>query len=239
MKIDIHTHVLPGVDHGAENWDISLKMLAKSARCGIKAVIATPHYLPWKKSVTPELICERCREAEKRLQKEYGYTMDIYPGNEIYYGTDTVELLKAGKVLSLGKSCYVLIEFSEDVAYQTICAAVRNLQFYGYNPIIAHVERYQCLKQTNKLKELKNMGALAQVNIGSFQGGLFDERSNRVKRWLRDEWIDFVASDMHDMEKRQPMAAGQLMWLQKKLSLEYQDKLLYGNAQRILADMKA
>lgn len=165
--------------------------------------------------------------------------MDIYPGNEIYYGTDTVELLKAGKVLSLGKSCYVLIEFSEDVAYRTICAAVRNLLFYGYNPIIAHVERYQCLKQTNKLKELKDMGALAQVNVGSFQGGIFDERGNRVKRWLRDEWIDFVASDMHDMEKRQPMAAGQLMWLQKKLSLEYQDKLLYGNAQRILADMKA
>ena len=82
MKIDLHAHVLPGVDHGARDWEMSLKMLAKSARCGVDTIIATPHYLPWKKENMAERIPELCREAEKKLQDAYGVSMKIYPGNE-------------------------------------------------------------------------------------------------------------------------------------------------------------
>lgn len=239
MKIDIHTHVLPGVDHGAKDWDISLKMLAKSAKCGVKTVIATPHYLPWKSGVTAEVICERCKEAEERLQKEYGISMDIYPGNEIYYSTDTVEILKAGKALTLAGSRFVLIEFEQEAPYQSFCKAAGDLRFNRYIPIFAHVERYQCLNRIEKLTELKEMGAFLQVNVGALQGGLFDERSNKTKRWLKEGIIDFVASDMHDLEQRPPMSDERLGWMQKKLNSQYQDKLLYGNAQSILSGTKA
>ena len=239
MKIDIHTHVLPGVDHGAEDWDMSLKMLVKSARCGVKTVIATPHYLPWKKGVTSEVICERCKEAEKRLQKEYGISMDIYPGNEIYYSTETVQLLKTGKALTLAGTRYVLVEFEQETPYQMFCKAARDLCYNRYIPIFAHVERYQCLNRIEKLTELKEMGALLQVNVGSLQGGLFEARSRKTKRWLKEELIDFVASDMHDLEERPPMSDDRLEWLQKKLDSQYQDKLLYGNAQKILSGIKA
>lgn len=239
MKIDIHTHVIPGVDHGAKDWDMSLKMLALSARCGVKAVIATPHYLPWKEGVTAEAICERCKEAEERLQKEYGISMDIYPGNEIYYSSETVEILKAGEALTLAGSRYVLIEFQQETSYQMLCKAARDLCFHRYIPVFAHVERYHCLDRIEKLTELKEMGALLQVNVGSFQGGLFDERSNKAKRWLKKGIIDFIASDMHDLEKRLPMSNDRLEWMQKKLNSQYQDKLLYGNAQNIISGIKA
>lgn len=237
MKIDIHTHVLPGVDHGAKDWDISLKMLAKSAKCGVKTVIATPHYLPWKNGVTAEVICERCKEAEERLQKEYGISMDIYPGNEIYYSTDTVEILKAGKALTLAGSRYVLVEFEPEVSYQTLCKAARDLRYNRYIPILAHVERYQCLNN-ERLLELKDMGALLQMNVGSFQGSLFDAKSHKKKQWLKEGIIDFLASDMHDMVERPPMSEERLQWIQKKLDSQYQDKLLYGNAQEILSGIK-
>ncbi len=237
MKIDIHTHVLPGVDHGAKDWDISLKMLAKSAKCGVKTVIATPHYLPWKSGVTAEVICERCKEAEERLQKEYGISMDIYPGNEIYYSTDTVEILKAGKALTLAGSRYVLVEFEPEVSYQTLCKAARDLRYNRYIPIFAHVERYQCLNN-ERLLELKDMGALLQMNVGSFQGSLFDAKSHKKKQWLKEGIIDFLASDMHDMVERPPMSEERLQWVQKKLDSQYQDKLLYGNAQEILSGIK-
>lgn len=237
MKIDIHTHVLPGVDHGAKDWDISLKMLAKSAKCGVKTVIATPHYLPWKSGVTAEVICERCKEAEERLQKEYGISMDIYPGNEIYYSTDTVKILKAGKALTLAGSRYVLVEFEPEVSYQTLCKAARDLRYNRYIPIFAHVERYQCLNN-ERLLELKDMGALLQMNVGSFQGSLFDAKSHKKKQWLKEGIIDFLASDMHDMVERPPMSEERLQWVQKKLDSQYQDKLLYGNAQEILSGIK-
>lgn len=239
MKIDIHAHVLPGVDHGAKNWEMSLEMLAKSAECGVKTVIATPHYLPWKQGVTVDKICELCREAKKRLQKEYGISMDIYPGHEIYYSTEIVDILKAGKALTLGGSRYVLTEFEPEVSYQTLCRAARDLRFHNYIPVFAHVERYQCLERVEKLMELKEMGALLQMNVGSFQGGLLDAKSHKTKRWLKEGIIDFLASDMHDMEERPPMSNDKLQWIQKKLDLQYQEKLLYGNAQKILAGIKA
>ena len=89
-----------------------------------------------------------------------------------------------------------------------------------------------------KLIELKEMGGLLQVNVGAFQGGLFDAKSRKVKKWLKKGIIDFVASDMHDLTQRPPMSNDRLEWLQKKLELQYQDKLLYGNARDILTSMK-
>lgn len=239
MKIDIHAHVLPGVDHGAKDWDTSLEMLVQTARCGVKAVIATPHYLPWKQGVSANVICERCKEAEQRLKNEYGISMDIYPGNEIYYSTETVDMLKAGKALTLGNSRYVLIEFAQEVPYQILCKAVRDLCYHRYIPILAHVERYQCLNHIEKLSGLKQMGAFLQVNVGAFQGGLFDVKSRKTKRWLKQGMIDFVASDMHDLEERPPLSVDKLEWMQKKLDSQYQDKLLYENAQKIISGIKA
>ena len=82
------------------------------------------------------------------------------------------------------------------------------------------------------------MGALLQVNVGSFQGGVFDAQSNKVKKWLKKGLIDFVASDMHDMEERPPLSNDRLEWFRAKLDSKYQDKLLYGNAQKILDSIK-
>lgn len=235
MKIDIHAHVLPGVDHGASDWDTSLKMLAKSARCGVKKVIATPHYLPWKDGVTPETICKLCKEAETRLQNEYAISMEIYPGHEVYYSVELVDILKEERALTLAGSPYVLVEFQQEESYQTICKAIRDLRYYGYFPIIAHAERYRCLHDERKIMELKEIGALLQVNVGAIQGRFFDMQSRRVKRWLTKELIDFLASDMHDMEQRPPMSKDSLQWVRKKLNSQYQEEILYGNAQKILA----
>lgn len=213
-------------------------MLIKSAHCGVKAVIATPHYWPWAKGVTADVICKRCKEAEERLQNEYGITMDIFPGNEIYYSSETVDALKAGKALTLGGSRYVLVEFEPEVSYQLLCRAARDLCFNGYIPIFAHVERYQALNRVDKLIELREMGAYLQVNISSLQGGLLDLGSNKVKRWLKIGLIDFVASDMHDLDTRSPMSSKSIEWIKNKLSSQYQDKLLFGNAKGILPEIK-
>lgn len=234
MMIDIHAHILPGIDDGSRDWDTCLEMLRQSAEAGVQAVIATPHYLPWKKNSSPQEIAVLCAEAKKKLLEKHGISMDIYCGNEIYYTMDAIQNLRDGKILTLAKSDYVLVEFEPRTSYQLICRAVKEFRDAGYIPIIAHMERYECLRQSEKLQEIKSMGALLQMNVEAFQGGMFDGESRRAKKYLTEEQIDFLASDMHGLRRRPPITEEELQWVLKKLRPKYQKELLYRNAERIL-----
>ena len=234
MMIDIHTHVLPGVDDGAKDWDMCLEMLKRSAENGIEKVIATPHFIPWRQSVTPNEIKKLCAEVQKKLLEKHGITMDIHCGNEIYYTLDAIQHLREGKILTLAGSRYVLVEFETRSSYQVFCRAVKEFRDAGYIPIIAHVERYECLSQSAKLQEIKEMGALLQMNVEAFQGGFFDQESRRAKKYLLEEKIDFLASDMHSLGRRSPIKEEELQWVRKKLNPKYQKALLYRNAEKIL-----
>lgn len=234
MLIDIHTHILPGLDDGARNWDTCLEMIKRSADSGVCKIIATPHYYPWKEKVSPKEIKELCREAEEKFNKKHRITMDIYPGNEIYYSVDAIQNLREGKILTLAGSRYVLVEFEPKTSYHVFCRGIKEFRDAGYIPIVAHMERYECLRQASKMQELKEMGALFQMNLEAIQGGFFESDSRRSKRCLLKEQIDFLSSDMHDLHRRSPLAKEELLWVQKKLNPKYQKALLYKNAQRIL-----
>lgn len=234
-KIDIHTHILPGIDDGARDWETCLEMLALSAKSGVEAVIATPHYLPWRKSASPEEIRSLCMEAEEKLSKKHGISMDIHPGNEIYYNVDTVQDLKENKVLTLAGSRYVLVEFATDASYQVLCRATKDLQNERFIPILAHVERYDCLRSRERMQELRQMGALFQMNVEAYQGSVLDRNSHWAKGCLKDGQIDILASDMHGLHRRPPFQKEKLSWIEKKLDSAYQKELLYGNGQKIIA----
>lgn len=238
MFIDIHSHVLPGIDDGPRDWDTCLEMLFKSVESGAKAIIATPHYHPWKKAVATEEIINLCREAEQKFCEKHGIVLDIYPGHEIYYSVDIVEKLRSGSVLTLGQSRYVLVEFQLNAPYQTLYKAVRELRDSGYTPIIAHVERYTCLKKVGRIDALKEIGAFLQVNADSHRGPIWDRRSRWVRKCLKKKKIDFLASDMHDLKERTPIAPEKMRWVHTKLEPQYQEELLYGNAEAILNTIK-
>ena len=185
MKIDIHTHVLPGIDDGAKNWETCLTMLSQSYECGIETVFATPHYEPWNKTATVEEIRTLCKQAKEKLQTERGITMEIYPGCEIYYNFEVVDKLKRGELATLAGSRYVLVEFKPSAQYRELCRAVKEFRDAGYIPIIAHVERYECLKNLERMDELKELGALLQMNLEAIQGNVFHAESNRAKKCLK------------------------------------------------------
>ena len=234
MRIDIHSHVLPEVDDGARNWDMCLEMLKRSAQCGVKVVIATPHYIPFRPGMSAEKIQELCQEVQEKLYTKMGIAMDIYAGHEIYYSIGVIDRLKKGEALTLAGSRCILVEFKPNVPYAVISQAVKEFRAEGYVPVLAHVERYLCLQKAGRIEELEEGGALFQMNVEAFQGGMFDGESRWAKKLLLNESIDFLASDMHNLRGRPPMSEGQLTWLQKKLSPEYQEKLLGGNAERLL-----
>lgn len=234
QKIDIHTHILPGVDDGAGNWDMCRQMLLQSVEAGVTQIIATPHYLPWKKKASPEQIRSLCTQTAQQFKKETGKNIDIYPGNEIYYHIEFIDSLKNKKALTLADSRYVLIEFSIDESFKVICSAVHNLTMAGYIPVLAHVERYRNMASLERMWELRQMGALLQMNIEVLNRGLFDGMGRLAKKALRHEMIQFLASDMHNVTSRPPMKEEALLWAEKKLSAEYLQDILRNNGMTIL-----
>ena len=235
--IDVHTHVLPGIDDGAKDWDICLKMLLLSVNSGIRVVIATPHHTPWARGASPTEIINLCKEAERKLLQEYKVEMRILPGNEIYYSTGTLEALKAGTAMTLAESQYVLIEFEDQASFSTVYRAVRELRDGGYIPILAHIERYQCMYKEENMSRLKKGGALFQMNVEALRGGIFDRRSRWAKRCIQKGLIDFVASDMHNLTTRAPFQQRDLEWLCNKIQPENHEDLLHENGEKILKHM--
>lgn len=238
MIIDIHTHVLPKVDDGAKDWDTCLRMLCKSAEVGVKKVIATPHYYPWGTQVTAEQTKKLCIEAQRKLHDEHGIVMDIYPGHEIYYNVGVMEQIKSGQILTLAGSRYVLVEFEPETPYSVMCYAVRAFVDNRYAPIVAHTERYLCLRRRDNAERLKEMGALFQMNAETLCGGIFSRETRWAKYCLRKEMTDFLASDMHNLRTRAPMTKESLEWVYKTLDPDYQKKILYENSEKIIANIK-
>lgn len=230
---DIHTHLLPSVDDGAYDWDTCLQMIEKSWNSGVRQIIATPHYLPWETGQKPGQIKTLCHEAEKKAWEQLGRRIRIFQGQEIYFHMDMVEKLEKGEILTLAGSRYVLVEFAPDAAFSLIYRGVKQIRRGQYYPVLAHAERYGCLRQEERLADIVRAGALLQVNVGAFCGVFPDKIRQWSRKQLLNRRIDFVASDMHNLKSRPPILRTQLGWLEKRLDEEYKRELLNLNANRI------
>ena len=237
MIIDVHSHILPGVDDGASDWDTSMQMLIKSAEEGVKQVIATPHYYPWRTNATAQEIRRLCKEAQEKLLVNHGVEMEVYPGQEILYGVGVLEDLKAGEILTLADSRYVLVEFMPDEVFSVLYYAVREMISAGYTPVLAHVERYDCLHQMDNFKRLKEGGALFQMNANAVCDGILSRKSRWSKKMLRAGLIDYIASDMHNLTSRGPYTKEEIESIRKVVESQYLEKLLYFNCKKIIEDV--
>lgn len=201
---DIHTHILPGVDDGAQNMDIAFEMVNKEYNQGVRAIVLTPHFGGYN----PDFDLHKAEEAFQHLRQKAEEKLPglkLYPGNEILYSPGIVEALKEGKAKTLAGTDYVLVEFLYQEEYATILKAVKHLTMAGYRPVMAHVERYDCLlKDLDKVEELIYQGAYIQVNGNSFLRGILDKRFRFVKKLLKYDLIHLVATDCHNMKGRRP-----------------------------------
>lgn len=203
--MDIHTHILPGVDDGASSMKETMRMLQMAEAEGISVIIATPHYGRRNPDYDPENTKNVLTVVRDMMKKCYP-NMKIYMGNEIYYSPGIVEDLKCGRAKTIGGTSYALIEFSVHVDYSNIENAVNMMTREGYKPILAHIERYQCLyKEPEKVRGLIAEGAYMQVNTRGFLGSRFDKRTAWCRSLLQNGLIHFVASDCHNDSSRAPI----------------------------------
>ena len=159
----------------------------------------------------------------------------IYSGNEVLYFGSMTEDLREGRILTLGDSRYVLVEFYDNVSYREIFQAVRQITMAGYGMVIAHVERYSCLREKDRLDELARAGAFLQMNYGSLEEGVLSADGRWCRRQAAEGRIHLLGTDMHNMGRRAPRAAAAASWLVRKVGEEAAWPLLADNAGSILA----
>lgn len=234
--VDIHCHILPGVDDGAMDVAQSQKMLRMAAQEGICEIVTTPHYKASRsrRNVSSEKIKQLVEELQQWLDNE-NIPIRLYVGNEILYNYEIDNLLEEHSVCSLAGSFYVLMEFSPKDEYAYIKSGVQKVLMAGYVPLIAHIERYDALrKRTERIEELIDMGAYMQVNAGSITGRGGWRTKRCVLRWMKQELIHVVATDAHDDVERVPALAKAAQIVEKKLGGSRAEKLFYRNPRRII-----
>ena len=201
--IDLHTHILPGLDHGPGDWDEALEMCRIAVADGITTIAATPHV----SEVFPNS-SQRIEAAVGELRRRLGNAgvpLTVVVGGDYHVRPD----MSPGNVLTLGgNGRYFLLEFSYQVLPPRADAFIRVLLDRGLLPIVTHPERIASLQRDwHRLEPLVQAGALVQVTAGSLLGEFGPAATAAANRFLKKGWVHLLASDAHWVHERLPRLA--------------------------------
>ena len=231
---DIHSHMLPGVDDGAETLDEALSMIELSYSEGTRNLILTPHYVRNKNKCNKAELKSRFAELKEEVNKLHP-DMKLYLGNEILYEEGIVQDLKDDKIVTMNDTKYVLVEYNIRTSYSRLYESMQKIINARFRPVIAHVERYQCLfKHMERIEELIRMEVHLQMNISSIYGGFLDENARWCKKLVKEQCISMFGTDAHDMEERAPYFKDYASWIEKKCGEEYARRCFADNPQMMV-----
>ena len=237
--IDLHSHIIFGVDDGPETIEESKQLLIEAVNQGVRTIVATSHRRIGMFETPEEEIQINFKQVQE-LAKEITPDLTILYGAEVYYSIEMLEKLKDGKVPCINETSYVLIEFSRSTSFWEIRNALKNLLMLGLIPIVAHIERYQALENNEKyLKEIIAMGCYTQVNSSNILKPKFFNDKNRAfkkraKYFLERDLVHFIASDMHNCSKRPPYMKEAYEIISKKYGEKKARELFVDNPSRIV-----
>lgn len=202
--IDLHCHILPGIDDGAADLSVSLEMAHSFAADGVFVVACTPHILPGLYHNTAAGIRKAVRELQTVLDN-HGIGLSLVAGADNHIAPHSVLRLCNGEMLPLAGSRYVLIEPPHHVAPQRMEAELFNLQVAGYVPILTHPERLRWIdSHYAAIQRLVSAGVWMQVTAGSL-AGVFGARARYwAERMLDEGCVHVLATDAHDPLRRRP-----------------------------------
>ena len=198
--IDLHAHILPGIDDGAPDMDTSVALVKELFSGGITEIFATPHYVDetiYVSSKTANL--KLLEKLQKRLLKE-GVEVKINLGNEIYITPNILKLLKKGEISTMGNSKTLLVELpisGDFPGYQDIFLGLIRA---GYKVILAHPERYNSFQNDfDLISEVYDMGVILQCNIGSFIGQYGKAAKKTAVKLAKNKMIGGFGTDIHHL----------------------------------------
>lgn len=237
VVVDIHSHILAGIDDGAKNLKETIKMIDIAIEEGIDAIIATPHY---EIGIEPEVLTKYQEVYDSVLQyiESQEIPLQLYQGNEIYYSESIPELLQKGDIHTMNGTRYILVEFSPVVEFSSMERALSKLLYAGYWPILAHTERYMALRKIDRVEELIRMGAYIQLNTSAIIGKEGWQTKRYCHQLLKKRLVHAIGTDAHSSHHRRPQMVECLAWLDKKYGTSYRKEISEDNPQSILKGEK-
>lgn len=233
---DIHCHIIPAVDDGAQSMKEAQEMVRLAYVSGTKNIIATPHYGTGRVKASTKDVVANYQKLKRWVEEVYP-EMGFYLGRELSYRQGLDGQLKSGKAFTLANSHYALVEFRPEDEFSRIRDGLQAVQMAGYWPILAHAERCECLvRRAEYIEELVYMGVCIQVNAKSILGENGRNCKNCVKKLLKQELVHFVASDAHDTKKRPPTVQKAITYVAKHYGKRYAAQIAIMNPRRILRD---
>lgn len=204
--IDLHCHILPGMDDGPADMPESLDMARQAVDDGIHAIVATPHTLNGLYENTGPAVTEAVKRFRNALLSE-GIPIEIYPGSDAHLDIKMVDKIKDGAALTInGAGRYLLVEFPNHAVPHGAKEELFQLLINGITPIITHPERNFVIQNaTDILYELLSMGCLTQITAMSITGKFGEEAMASAHKMLELRMAHVIASDAHGRTLRPPL----------------------------------
>lgn len=232
--VDLHSHIVPGVDDGAQTKSQVRQMLRKEYEDGVRTLVLTPHYRKGMFESETELVRKRAAYVIQE-SKNLGLDMQIYLGREYHANSDMITELKQNPYYRINQGKYVLVEFSSAHSFEKIRNWIYQMVVAGFRPVIAHIERYpDVMKDLARVEELVELGGLVQISTSAILGDHGFRLKGYTKKLLQKRLVHFVASDAHDMEDRQPNMEVCYQYVAKKYGEDYARELFVTNPEKIL-----
>ncbi len=214
--IDIHCHILPGIDDGPATIEEAIETIKVAMSQGVRGFVVTPHYHPGRFVVEAQKTRDILEELRYECKKR-NLLVELYEGQECYYYSGLIAELAEENALTMNHTRNVLLEFDPDVSYSMVKSAVRDLKCHGYGVILAHFERYACLSEKERLVELKNQNVKLQMNFDTIseKGSLFHR--NPWRKLIEQGIVDYLGSDCHGMKFRPYQITKACEWIEKQV----------------------
>jgi len=232
IMIDIHCHILPGIDDGAPDLDASIAMATAAAADGVQIIIATPHVGPAWGRPGMALINKAVEQLNSGLQ-ERGITLRILPGAEVQ--SHVAATLADQYCLASGS--FFLLEFPHSHLPADGIDLIYSVISRGLTPILAHPERNQAIiSEPGKLVPLIDAGAWIQITAGSLTGELGPDAHACAQFLLKNNMVHFIATDSHSLNFRKPILSTAVKKAEKYLGKERALALVVDNPLTILPE---
>lgn len=229
--IDIHSHILFGVDDGPEDLYETLTMLQRAVDEGITEIIATSHSFHPQYNVSAKQIFEQVKTIQEQIEIN-SIPLKIHAGQEVRLVENIVTLTETKEALTLANSNYILLELPTSTVPRFTKDIVIKLQSNGIIPIIAHPERNKAIaERPYKLEELVREGAMAQITAGSLAGHFGKNIQKLSLDLVKANLVHTYGSDVHNLTTRPYLFDAGLIYLEKKKQLDAVDMLLENNAR--------
>ena len=235
--IDLHSHILPGVDDGAQTLDDAINMGRMAVEDGIEVMACTPHFMPGMYDNTSFDIRQRVASLNQVFIRE-GIDLALVVGSDAHIRPDFIECLDKGEILTVHDSRYVLFEPPHNMKPQKLEELLFNITMSDYVPILTHPERLKWIEQHyDVMQQLAESGVWMQITAGSITGRFGKRPQYWAQRMLSEGLVNILASDAHNIRSRPPVLSEAFEFAKNELGLEEATNLVITRPECVLANL--